>query len=247
MTGTMPSLDWNFRTWNDIHDWTSNGDEWSYMAEHCRVPYQVWKRQLIEHFLVPYARGADVLEIAPGHGRWSEALVGVARTITLVDFSPSCIEACRERFAGCEHVTYHVNDGRSLSAVADESVDFVWSFDSFVHMDPRVIDGYLAECGRVLRPGGYLVVHHADKRRWSLALVPVTGRLGLPGRVVQRVLSQGRLRDSGNRSDVSRQHIAEMATRHGLQLELQTNEWGSSPRCTVAKYRDCVTVASRPR
>lgn len=215
------------------------------MAEHCRVPYEVWKQRLIEHFVLPYAHDADVLEIAPGHGRWSETLVRVARTVILVDLSPSCIAACRERFAGYPSVTYHVNDGVSLPAVDDESVDFVWSFDSFVHMDPLVIDSYLAECARVLRPGGHVVLHHADKRRWSLALAPYTRRLGMPGRVIQRLLSQGRLRDGGNRSDVSRTHIAEMAGRHGLHVDDQTREWGAG--CDVAKYRDCLTLASRNR
>lgn len=242
----MPSLEWNLKAWGETHDWGKDGDEWSGMAAHCGVPYAEWKRQLVDRFLLPYARDADVLEIAPGHGRWSETLLRVARTATLVDLNPSCIASCQERFAEFKNVTYHVNDGLSLSAVADESIDFVWSFDSFVHMDAPVIDGYLAECARVLRPGGHLVVHHADKRRWSLAFVPVTVRLGLPGRVVQRLLSQRRLRDSGNRSDVCRSQVAEMAARRGLRVREQTSEWGESPRCDVAKYRDCITVATRP-
>jgi ubiquinone/menaquinone biosynthesis C-methylase UbiE len=242
----MPSIDWNLETWDKAHGWDRDGDEWSNMAAHCKVPYPAWKQQLLDHFLLPYANGADVLEIAPGHGRWSETLVREARTVVLVDLSPSCIAACRERFAGRDNVSFHVNDGRSLP-VADASVDFVWSFDAFVHMDPPVIDGYLQECARVLRPGGHVVIHHADKRRWSLAFVPLTARLGLPGRVAQRLLSQGRLRDSGNRSDVSREHVAEMLAGHGLQLVRQTHEWGESPKCDVSKYRDCITVATRPR
>jgi ubiquinone/menaquinone biosynthesis C-methylase UbiE len=239
----MPSLEWNLKTWNEEHDWARDGDEWSRMAQFCGVPYDVWKRQLIEHFLLPYARDADVLEIAPGHGRWSETLVKVARKTTLVDMSPSCIAACKERLSEFSNVAFHVNDGTSLSFVPDGSIDFVWSFDSFVHIDAPVIDGYFAECARVLRPGGHLVVHHADKRRWTLGFVPLTKQLGMPGRVAQRVLSQGRLRGGGNRSDLSRSHIAAMLSRHGFQIREQTNAWGDERTCTVAKYHDAITVA----
>jgi hypothetical protein len=53
-------------------------------------------------------------------------------TLTVVDLNEKCISACKTRFAGVAHIRYHVNDGRSLSMVPDESVDFAVSFDSLV-------------------------------------------------------------------------------------------------------------------
>lgn len=242
----MPSVDWNRDVWNDRHGWAAGGDEWSGMAAHCGQPYELWKRELVSTFILPYAAEADVLEIAPGHGRWSAELLAHARHLAVVDISPACIDACKERFTGRPNVSYHLGEGSSIPQVAEDSTDFVWSFDSFVHMELPVIDGYLAECARVLRPGGRLVIHHAGQRGWSLALVPLTSHLGLPGRVLQRLAGQGRLRDSGQRAAVSREAVAHLVRRHGLHLDVQTDAWGTDGRHTVAKYRDCITVASKP-
>ena len=56
------------------------------------------------------------------------------RQLHLVDPAAECIEGCRRRFAAESHLTYHVNDGRSLEMIPNQSVDFVFSFDSLVHV-----------------------------------------------------------------------------------------------------------------
>lgn len=242
----MPSVSWNRDTWNDKHEWNEEGDEWSGMAAHCGQPYLRWKQALLDEFLLPHVNEAtDVVEVAPGHGRWSEALVARARSVALVDISPSCLDACRERFSDAASVSYHLTDGSSLPGVADRSVDFVWSFDSFVHIDQPVIEAYAAEFARVLRPGGRVVLHHADKRNWALPVVRAGRRLGAPGRAAGRLVSQGRLRDSGNRSEVSREQVAAMLRARGFAVELQTSSWGSAGEFTVSKYHDCITTARR--
>jgi hypothetical protein len=70
-----------------------------------------------------------MLEIAPGHGRWTEFLLDCKRLI-LVDLSPSCIDYCRKRSSGHHNISYHVGDGRSLPENCSGEVDFVFSFDS---------------------------------------------------------------------------------------------------------------------
>jgi SAM-dependent methyltransferase len=136
------------------------------------------------------------------------------------------------------NVAYHRTSGWSLGLLEPDSIDFIWSFDSFVHMDAPVIRGFLSEFGRVLAPGGTAVIHHAAKPRWVLALRPVTGRLGKPGQVVQRLLVQHRLRGDGFRSDVSAAMVAQWAARAGLRVREQTDRWGDSGQYTVRKYRD---------
>jgi ubiquinone/menaquinone biosynthesis C-methylase UbiE len=243
----MPSVDWNHEVWGSEHKWDSEGDEWSGMAAYCGQPYPEWKAALVDTFLLPdLTATSDVLEVAPGHGRWSSMLVGTVRSLTLVDLSQSCIDACRERFADASNVTYIVNDGTSLFGVADESIDFVWSFDSFVHMERDVIASYLREFARVLRPGGRIVIHHADKRPVAVKLAPMLKRAGTPGRVVLRLVGQGRLRDSGNRAEVSRSAVARDAQAVGLSVLKQTDRWGADGKCTVGKYHDTITLLSRP-
>ena len=242
----MPTVDWNRDEWGAQHRWEHDGDEWSGMAAHCRQPYRAWKLALIEAFLLPHTGpDRDALEIAPGHGRWSEALIDTCRHVTLVDLNPSCIDACRARFGDRGNLELHVNDGRTLPS-PDDSVDLVWSFDSFVHMDADVIESYVGDIARVLRPGGIVVLHHADKREVARSLDPVAARLGKAGLVARRVIAQGRVRDSGNRSDVSAAAVAAMAEGAGLHVLQQTARWGAGGRYTVTKYHDAITVAGQP-
>ena len=121
-----------------------------------------------EQTIWPLIRGADmtcVLELAPGHGRNTRKLIGLAREIHLVDVNRSCIDACRKRFGegdGRCRLRYHVNDGRSFDFLPDASVSFVYSWDSMVHFDKRVVRAYVAEFARVLTPGGTGFVHHSN-------------------------------------------------------------------------------------
>jgi ubiquinone/menaquinone biosynthesis C-methylase UbiE len=240
----MPSVDWNRRQWGQDYRWPQGGDEWNDLASHCGQPYTEWKDALIETFIAPHAVDADVLEIAPGYGRWTEFLARSARRVVLVDINENCLSACQKRFEHLTHIEYHLGDGESLP-VQDASLDFVWSFDSFVHMDPPVVRAYLREIGRVLRPGGSAVVHHAGKRSWSLALTPVTVRLGTPGRVLQRLASQGRLLDDGWRSNVTGRMVADWAQAAGMVVA-QTRSWGAENQYDVAKYRDMISGLRKP-
>lgn len=242
----MPSVEWNRRTWDREHTWAEAGDEWNGMAAACGQPYEAWKNALIETFLEPYVTAStDALEVAPGYGRWTQQLVERARGVTMVDLSPTCLDACRERFGDGPGLTYVLTDGASLPGVPDASVDFVWSFDSFVHMELPVVTAYVQEIARVLRPGGHVVLHHAGKVGVPRTLATVTSRLGRPGRVAQRVLTQQRLHDSGRRADVTARDVSRGLRANGLDVVRQTSAWGDVGQYTVDKYRDVITVARR--
>jgi ubiquinone/menaquinone biosynthesis C-methylase UbiE len=103
-----------------------------------------------------------ILEIAPGYGRWTQFLKDRCESMVVVDLSPKCIEHCKERFAGDSRITYHVNDGRSLDAIPDQSIDFVFSFDSLVHAESDVIRAYLNQLGRKLKRNGAGFMHHSN-------------------------------------------------------------------------------------
>lgn len=240
----MPDIEWNRRTWDRTHHWAEDGDEWSGMADHCRQPYLDWKQALVEAFLLPHTRG-DVLEIAPGHGRFSEYIVGTADRTVLVDLSQSCLDACRARFADHPTVDYVLTDGSTLPGVESSSIDFVWSFDSFVHMERVVIASYLEEIERVLRPGGVFVLHHAGKRHLALPLAAPARHLGAPGRVAYRLASQGRLRDSGRRAEVSRRLVSQMVAERGMRVVDQVQSWGDHGQYDVAKYGDWITTGRK--
>ncbi|MEX2121703.1 MAG: class I SAM-dependent methyltransferase [Pirellulales bacterium] len=144
----------------DLYDWRRGGEEWTASAE--------WKDALVDSVMYRWLDpGATVLEIGPGAGRWTEALVRLASRLILVDVSARSLDVCRGRFAGVPNIEYHVNDGAALTAVLDEAVDFIWSFDVFVHISAETTAGYIKEFRRVLRPGGRAIIHHTADGGWQ--------------------------------------------------------------------------------
>ena len=233
----------NLSVWNQEHAWPEHGDEWKGQADFCGVPYDEWKASVVERLITPYARsGSTILELAPGHGRWTEALASLAGRLILVDLSPSCIEECQRRFMGRYRLETFVNDGKSLPPGLDCQVDLVWSFDSLVHVAPREIQSYLHEIHRVLRPGGFAVIHHANRKHWTLPLAPIR-RLGPSWTFLYRYLSIGFEESAdGWRSAVSEKLFRTMANRAGLNVLEHLSRWGNNGRYGVPRHNDRVTI-----
>src|ERR671937_2540807 len=146
---SMADVEKNLRVWRSW-DWSRAGDEWS---DWCGGTEAMWHGTLMPriHRFLP---AGTILEIAPGYGRWTQFLKEHCERLVLVDLAENCIAHCRERFAGEDHIAYHVNDGRSLAMVEDESVDLAFSFDSLVHADLDVLASYLDQLARKLKRDG---------------------------------------------------------------------------------------------
>jgi Methyltransferase domain len=154
----MPTIDQNIKTWNESYEWVDQGDEWS----------RPWGGASSQWFgtilprLKSFVPAHTILEIAPGFGRWTQFLKVLCDDLILVDISSKCIEACRRRFAADSRIQYHVNDGRSLNMVADDSIDLLFTFDSLVHVEADVLVAYLEEAARTLTPDGVGFIHHSN-------------------------------------------------------------------------------------
>lgn len=79
------------------------------------------------------------------------------------------------------------------------TLDGIWSYDVFVHINPVDARGYLREFQRVLRPGAYAIIHH-------------------PG----HTSTTQRSRD--HRSDLTDAMIDRFAQENDLEVVLQTTE-----------------------
>jgi SAM-dependent methyltransferase len=140
------------------YDWKEAGEEWSEPWGSSAAQWTGTIFPRIRDFLPT----STILEIAPGFGRWTHYLKDYCQQLWAVDRSNECIEACRERFAAESRVQCYLNDGRSLSMIPDASVDFVFSFDSFVHTNRDVVEAYLRELGTKLKIGGKGFIHHSN-------------------------------------------------------------------------------------
>lgn len=154
----MVSIKENYDIFAVNYDWSERGDEWSQPWGGTRYLWSITIFPRIQAFLP----SKNILEIAPGFGRCTQFLKDFCDHLVVVDLSEKCIRACQERFRDCNNIEYHVNDGRSLDMVADQSIDFIFSWDSLVHADSSVMKEYLRQFSRILKPGGFGFLHHSN-------------------------------------------------------------------------------------
>jgi 2-polyprenyl-3-methyl-5-hydroxy-6-metoxy-1,4-benzoquinol methylase len=162
----MPTIAENQQTWDENYEWAKQGDEWSSSWGGAQAQ---WVGSILPriHALMPTG---TILEIAPGFGRWTNYLRTYCDRLVVVDLSEKCIKACQQRFKADTHIDYHVNDGKSLAMIPDQSIDFVFSFDSLVHAEADVLETYLTQLATKLTPNGIGFIHHSNLGRYQPAL-----------------------------------------------------------------------------
>jgi SAM-dependent methyltransferase len=230
----MPTLRENKATWDGAYAWTHRGDEWSAAWGGPAMQWQGAILPRIQEFLP----AGTILEIACGYGRWTQFLAPQCERLIAVDLSEECIAACKQRFAGSAHLEYHINDGRSLDMLPDATIDFVFSFDSLVHADAGVLQAYIAQLGRILRPEGAAFLHHSNLGEYgyyaAVRRVPKLQAVLSRAGILERDLHW---RDPG----VTAAQIAAFATAGGLQCILQEKiTWG-----TRRALIDCMSTLVR--
>jgi len=154
----MPTVEKNRSWWGETYDWPQAGEEWSTRWGGARMQ---WYGSILPR-ISAFVPAETILEIAPGYGRWTTFLKDLCKNLIIVDLSEKCIDRCRQRFADCSHISYFVNDGKSLDMVGDCGVDFIFSLDSLVHVDEPVLKAYAAEIAKKLRPNGAAFLHHSN-------------------------------------------------------------------------------------
>jgi SAM-dependent methyltransferase len=180
------------QVWWNGHDWSRYGEEWT--------PSSDWKSAIVQRFIERYLTDREkLLEIGPGAGRWTEHLQTISRRLYVLDLASRPLVMCRDRFRDTGQVFCLLGDGKSIP-LADRSVDGIWSYDVFVHVNPVDARSYFAEFARVLRPGGYALIHH-------------------PG-----VASTPEQRKRDHRSDLTDGMVRAFAADNGLETVLQTTE-----------------------
>ena len=96
-----------------------------------------------------------VLEIGCGAGRVTRALGRIFGEVHAVDVSGEMVVRARQAVADLPHVHIYQNNGFDLTVVPPLEFDFAYSFIVFQHVPSReIIENYVREVGRLLRPGG---------------------------------------------------------------------------------------------
>jgi SAM-dependent methyltransferase len=164
----------------------------------------------------PTARGQAV-EIGCGLGRVCGALSEHFDRVIGLDISARMVGQARDLVRN-DRIEFVVGDGVSWQPIPAASTDLVLSFTVFQHIPSvAVIESYLAEAARILRPGGVMVFQWSSQpgawwwpaRRWVLANLQRAG-WGDP-------FGGSALELSGSRIPVNRMRRA--LADNGLELE----------------------------
>jgi ubiquinone/menaquinone biosynthesis C-methylase UbiE len=191
------------------YDWKEGGEEWS----------GAWGTSAAQWYgaIFPRIHGClpahTILEIAPGFGRWTHYLREHCEHLHIVDRTAKCIEACRERFAGDPGLSYYINDGRSLAMIPDRSIDFVFSFDSMVHVKRAILEAYISQLASKLKPDGLGFVHHSNLGEYAGSALARTPK------PVRKLLTKVKVLDSDKRRspDMTAELFRFSCETHGLR------------------------------
>ena len=162
------------------------------------------------------------VEIGCGLGRITLALADRFERVIGLDISSEMLERAKQ-VAPHERVEFVLGDGASLAPIGDGAADLVLTFTVFQHIPSvKVIETYITEAGRVLRPGGVFVFQWNNTpgsvrwraRRMLLSLADRLGRGERYGRNAPEFLG----------SRVSRRRIDAALQAAGLRLERITGE-----------------------
>lgn len=160
---------------------------------------------------------STILEIAPGFGRWTNYLREHCERLHIIDSAVDCIDACRRRFGDDSRLRYHANDGRSLEMIPDRSIDFVFSFDSLVHVPEETVVAYLRQLARKLTDNGAGFIHHSNLGEYAS---PVVDRLP---RKIKKLLTKAKILDQDHQRarDMTAQLFRSHCAEHGLACIFQ--------------------------
>jgi SAM-dependent methyltransferase len=111
----------------------------------------------------------DVLDVGSGDGAAAATIAPYCRSLACVDVNARLIEAARDRLARYPHVSVDVADAHDLPYAA-ASFDTVLVFHTLTYTERPL--RALEECGRVLRPGGKLVLLCLDEHQQAELTAP---------------------------------------------------------------------------
>lgn len=139
--------------------------------------------------LLEPAFGDVVLELGCAAGEHTLRLAPLVARAIGVDFSPAAIRLARDAAARAgSRAEFVEGDVRALAGFADASVDKVLAMDLVEHVEDDTLRAMLAECGRVLRPGGRLVLytpsatHYVERlKARNLVLRQLPGHIAVRG------------------------------------------------------------------
>lgn len=136
-------------------------------------------REVFEKAILPYLKtDSIVLELGPGAGSWSRAILAhiPAGTLHTIDFQDVTQWLLPRQYGG-RLVCHRVQDN-TLGCIDDGSIDFCWSFGVLCHNNIEHIEQMLAATLGKMKPGGVACHQYGDWDKleafgWARTIIPI--------------------------------------------------------------------------
>jgi cyclopropane fatty-acyl-phospholipid synthase-like methyltransferase len=117
-----------------------------------------------DRYVLPYVKAEQcAVEIGPGGGRWTRYMLGFKR-LYVVDYYAELLKELRKNFHK-SNMEFIKNNGTDFPGIKERSIDYLFSFGTFVHLEISLIEAYLMNMKPILKPGANVVIHYADKNK----------------------------------------------------------------------------------
>jgi SAM-dependent methyltransferase len=237
----MSSIESNLSFWNEHYNWKQGGDEWSAGWGGTAMMWYGTLMPRIHRFLPV----DTILELAPGFGRLTKYLRNYCQKLIGVDLAPKCIEHCKNIFADDNRLSFFQNDGRSLDMIPDESSDFVFSYDSFVHVERSDVVAYLQQIPRKMKRDGVCFIHHSNLGEyadWLSEIAKVADNLDTDELRCRRTIDE----DTHWRApSMTAAIFKEEAEKAGLKIACQEKiNWCTAPEHCIDCFSVCIRADS---
>lgn len=123
--------------------------------------YWFRRHEVVYHRLAERCAGRDVLEAGCGEGYGADLIADVANQVIALDYDEATVAHVRARYPRID--TRHGN--LAELPLPDASVDVVVNFQVIEHLWDQA--QFVAECARVLRPGGVFMVSTPNRITFS--------------------------------------------------------------------------------
>ena len=137
-----------------------------------------------------------------------------------MDIHPANLDFCRTRLQRFDNVSFTVNSGFDFRPIEDGTASAIFCYDAMVHFNPDIVESYVIDTARVLRPSGLALYHHSN---------------------YSGAQNERYTKNPHGRNVMSQAEFCGLAARAGLQVvESFPIHWGGMPDL------DCVTLVLKP-
>jgi hypothetical protein len=146
-------------------------------------------RFIRDRYVLPYVNAEQcAVEIGPGGGRWTRYMLGF-RKLYVVDYYADLLEEMKKNVRK-RNIEFIKNNGTDFPGIDERSVNYLFSFGTFVHLDTHLIEAYLRNMKRILKSGSNVVIHYSDKTK-VMAQINEGFADNTPGEMRSMVLDAG--------------------------------------------------------